>query len=135
MAIQMIDKVRALTVKGKDTPYIAEKLGISETSVAAYKAHITRLKQHTRVEKEKYTPKDDRRVALTVQIDRSYLRTILGENKKDEHATTNRKEISLRDIVMNGLNDGRTAEDVRAQVDKSVTAYIAHYTRGSYKKN
>lgn len=156
--MEMIDRVARLVRQRKSNAYIAKQLGISKESTAAYKAHITRRSsiKHASRKLQRYMtspyiviPSErvmerlkPEQVPLLLGILDTLLKNPGGLEQKMSNNGSDIEEDRIRNIIVvckkAGLSNDEVYEDVRllemAVPVETIRAYLAHWTRGTYKR-
>jgi|SRR3989344_7244714 len=142
--MEMMSRIEKLAEEGRTSSEISERLHLNPKSVSAYKAHITRGLLRTTEEyfkRNSYVviPMESVRKLPRKELKRfvSLLDYFLKYNSLEslgEKTEVLAKEIILEDIEKN-LTYSQIREDPRLKnvSPGTISAYLAHYSRGTYK--
>lgn len=150
--METIERVRQLVLAGKSDQYVIDKLDITRRELGAYKAHITRRVQKVLGgAKESCIVLSRSDIKSLTPVEQTCLASILERLKRNSNGHSEGLEKRVKtergslpnDIVKgiiielknSGLPNDKVYDDPRLKgVDEgSISAYLAHYTRGSYK--
>ncbi len=157
--METIDKVDELLRKGETNRYVAEALSISESSVRAYKANITKRRDkklegyaasNIVIPYEALEKLDFEQLSAFTEIldtlirqgesKESGLERKVSEGGKGSDIAKPLPASEVREIIIELREEGFSNREIygnfklRGVSKESISAYLAHYSRGTYDK-